>query len=63
MQGALKNLKSATEQAARPLEVLKKTAEERRREELWNLINKAIEINKGAREGAAAAIKKQSDCR
>jgi hypothetical protein len=57
-QGALKSLKSATEAATKPLQALKKTAEELRREELWNLLAKAIEINNDAHEGAAAAIKK-----
>jgi hypothetical protein len=58
MKAALKILKSTTEGATRQLEALKKTAEGLRREELWNLVNKAIEINNGAREGAASAIKK-----
>jgi len=59
MQAALKNLKSVADASVKPLEVLKKTAEEMRREEMWKLAVQAIEINNGAREGAAAAIKKK----
>jgi len=59
LQAALKNLKTVTDASVRPLEVLKKTAEELRREEMWKLVIQAIEINGGAREGAAAAIKKK----
>lgn len=59
LQAALKNLKSVTEASVKPLEALKKVAEEKRREEMWKLVTQAIEINNGAREGAAAAIKKK----
>lgn len=59
-QAALKNLKSTTEVAGKQLEVLKKTAEAQRKEEAWNLVGRAIEITKGAREGAAAALSRKS---
>ena len=49
---ALTTLKKATEQAAKQLGILKKLAEEKNKEELWNLVNKSIKINEGAREGA-----------
>jgi len=58
IHAALKGLKAATDAAANQLEALKKTAEAKQREEAWNLIVKAIEINKGAQEGAATALKK-----
>jgi hypothetical protein len=48
----LKNLKSSTEKAMEQLQILKKIAEEKRKEELWNLVNKAIEITEGAHDGA-----------
>ncbi len=56
---ALKNLKSSTEKAADELQVLKKLAEEKKKEELWNRVNDAIDITKGAREGAEYGISKQ----
>ena len=59
LQAALKNLKAVADASVKPLEFLKKTAEETRREEMWKLAVQAIEINNGAREGAAAAIKKK----
>jgi hypothetical protein len=54
----LKALKSTTESSAKELEILKKIAEEQKKEELWNLVNKAIEITNGAHEGAVEALKK-----
>ena len=58
LQTAFKKLKSGAEAAVKPLEVLKKTAEDQRREELWMLIGKAIEANDAALEGASKSIKK-----
>ena len=55
---ALKLLKSETEKDAGELEILKKTAEEKQREELWNLINKAIDITSGAHDGAEYGLSK-----
>ncbi len=55
---ALKNLKSSTEKAAEQLQILKKIAEEKRKEELWNLVNNAIEITEGAHDGAEDGLKK-----
>jgi hypothetical protein len=59
LRKALKNLKSETEKNAAQLEVLKKIAEQKNKEELWNLVNNAIEINTGAREGAEYGLSKQ----
>jgi hypothetical protein len=57
---ALKHLKSSTEAAAKQLQILKKLAEEKRKEELWNLVNNAIEITEGAHEGAEYGLSKES---
>jgi hypothetical protein len=54
----LKALRSATESSAKELEILKKIAEEQKKEELWNLVNKAIDITNGAHEGAVSGLKK-----
>lgn len=56
---ALKNLKDTMERAPKSLEILKKMAEEKQQEELWNLINKAIDITVGAREGAELGLSQQ----
>ena len=55
---ALKSLKDSTEWAAKVLLALKKSAEEKRNEELWNLVNQSIDINKGAHEGAELGLSK-----
>lgn len=55
---ALKNLKDSTEWAGKALLALKKTAEDKRNEELWNVVNQAIDITSGAHEGAAFGLKK-----
>jgi hypothetical protein len=57
-QVAMKNLKSATEAAGKQLEGLKKIAEEQRKEQVWKLVGKAMEITKGAHDGAAAGQRK-----
>jgi len=56
IETALKNLKSYTESALSQLVALKKITEDQRREEAWTLVGKAIEINKGAHDGAAEAL-------
>lgn len=53
---ALKNLKDTTEKAGRALAVLKKMAEDKRLEEVWNLVNKDIDITGGAQEGAEQGL-------
>jgi hypothetical protein len=60
VQSALKGLKSATELYIKQLEPIKKTAEQQRKEEIWNLAGKAIEITNGAHEGAAAALARKT---
>ncbi len=56
---ALKTLKGSTEEMLKELEILKKIAEEKQKEELWNLANKAIDITNGAHEGAEYGLSKQ----
>ena len=53
---ALKNLKDRTEKDLKSLQILKKMAEEKQKEELWNLVNQALEIADGAREGAETGL-------
>jgi hypothetical protein len=61
VQKALKTLKVAMERALKQLEILKTIAEEKNKEELWDLVNKAIDISKGALEGAESGISKEPD--
>jgi hypothetical protein len=61
VQSALKALKGSTEKALVRLGILKRIAEEKKKEELWELVNKAIDITKGAREGAELGITKDAD--
>ncbi len=56
VRSALKNLKKTSENAATELESLKKLAEKQQREQLWNLLNQAIEINRAALEGAQLGL-------
>jgi hypothetical protein len=58
---ALKTLKSSTEKALGQLDILKRIAEEKKMEELWNLVNKAIDVTNGAHEGAELGISKDPD--
>ena len=53
---ALNALKKTTEYAAKELEILKRLAEEKQKEELWNRINQAIEITQGALDGAESGL-------
>jgi len=56
---ALKLLKSETEKDLDELLILKKIAEEKKKEQLWNLVNEAIDITNGAHEGAEYGLSKQ----
>jgi hypothetical protein len=56
---ALKSLRGATESAVKELEILKKIAEEKQKEELWKLVSNAIDITNGAHEGAEYGLSKQ----
>jgi hypothetical protein len=58
LEKALKTLKGATEDGGKQLEILKKIAEEKQKEELWNLVNRAIDITDGAHEGAEYGLSK-----
>jgi|WetSurSiteA1Bulk_404760.scaffolds.fasta_scaffold37386_2 hypothetical protein len=58
---ALKNLKGSTENALKRLEILKKIAEEKKMEELWNLVNQAIDVTNGAHEGAELGISRDPE--
>ena len=58
---ALKNLKGSTERALKQLEILKKIAEEKKMEELWNLVNNAIDVTNGAQEGAELGISRDPE--
>ncbi len=49
---ALRNLRSTTERAQKNLAILKKMAEEKKLEAVWNSVNKAIDLTTGAHEGA-----------
>lgn len=52
IHGVLKQLKRSMERSAAQLEILKRIAEEKGKEELWTLANNAIELTQGALEGA-----------
>jgi histone H3/H4 len=56
-------LKTATEKALVQLGILKRIAEEKKKEELWNLVNKAIDVTNGAHEGAESGITKDADAK
>jgi hypothetical protein len=60
LTAALKALKEGTEKAGDQLEILKKIAEDQKKERLWNLVNKAIDISNGAHEGAEYGLSRQS---
>ena len=59
-QTALQSLKKATEIARNQLDAIKKTAEGQRKEELWDLATKAIEITNGAHDGAAKNLPRKA---
>jgi hypothetical protein len=56
---ALKQLKSETEKDLEGLLILKKIAEEKKKEQLWDQINEAVEITNGAHEGAGYGLSTQ----
>lgn len=58
---ALKNLKGSTEKALKRLEIIKMIAEEKKMEELWNLVNDAIDVTNGAHEGAELGISRDPE--
>jgi hypothetical protein len=56
---ALKNLKESTDRALKDLDIIKAIAEEKKLEDVWNLTNQAIDIARGAREGAELGLASQ----
>lgn len=60
LTAALKVLKVGTEKAGDQLEILKKIAEDQKKERLWNLVNQAIDITNGAHEGAEHGLSQKS---
>jgi hypothetical protein len=56
LRSTLNNLKESAEKADKGLAILKKLAEEKLNEQVWNLVNQAMEITQGAREGAEFGI-------
>ncbi|MBM3790087.1 MAG: hypothetical protein FJW35_07015 [Acidobacteria bacterium] len=63
MSKALKSLKSHTEKAEKELLVLKRLAEEKLLETVWNLVNRAIDIAKGAHAGAVEGLSRFTEPR
>jgi hypothetical protein len=58
IKGGLKSLRKSTDNAGKQLEILRRIAEEKRKQELWNLVNKAMDITEGAHEGAVYGLEK-----
>lgn len=58
IKSGLKSLKKVTDKTGKRLEILKRIAEENRKEELWNLVNQAIDITEEANEGAVYGLDK-----
>jgi hypothetical protein len=55
---ALKALKEGSERNAKALEILKRYAEDQKKEQLWNAVNRAIEMTATARSGAEFGLSK-----
>ena len=53
---ALRNLKDRTERDLKSLQILKKMAEDKQKEDLWNAVNQSLEIADGAHEGAETGL-------
>lgn len=60
VRDALTSLKKGSQNAKNPLAVLKKLAEERLDEKVWDQVNEAIEITEGALEGAEFGLSELS---
>ncbi len=56
---ALKNLKETTERAQKSLSILKKMAEDKKDEAIWNLVNRDLDITGGAHDGAELGLSRQ----
>lgn len=57
---ALRRLKESADLSAKRLTVLKKIAEDKKKEYLWNLVNQAVEVTNGAREGAELGLSRET---
>jgi hypothetical protein len=57
---ALKSLKGNTEKAGKELERLKKIAEDQEKEQLWNLVNQAIDLTSEALKGSEDGLSQPS---
>jgi hypothetical protein len=58
--GALKALKKGTEANSKELAILKRYAEDQKNEQLWNALNRAIEMTDDAHSGAEYGLSNQS---
>jgi hypothetical protein len=58
---ALKDLEKKTEQNREELEIIQKKAEEKELVQVWQLVEKALEINDGAHEGAQYGLESLKD--
>ncbi len=56
---ALKALRDGTDRALKELDVIKAIAEEKKLEDVWNATNQALDIARGAREGAELGLASQ----
>lgn len=56
LEKALKKMKDGTRKAVKDLEILKKVAEENKDEQTWTLVHKALDITRGAFEGAELGL-------
>ncbi len=61
LRKALETLESGTKKAEKDLQVLKHLTEEKRLEEAWNLVGQALDITRGAREGAESGLARIKD--
>lgn len=61
IKDGLKSLKNTTDKTGKQLKILKRIAEDQKNEELWNLVNKAMDITEGAHEGAVYGLEKISE--
>jgi hypothetical protein len=55
---ALKVLKEGSEKNGKELEILKRYAEDQKKEQLWNAVNRAIEMTADAKSGAEFGLTK-----
>jgi len=53
---ALKSLRESTDRALKDLEIIKAIAEQKKLEDAWNFANQALDIARGAREGAELGL-------